>query len=148
MLSCRGWLSNPDLPIFATSVFAFHTEQQQHQTEQLVPASSVARTTLRVTKPTVLRVAAEPAVASDTQLKLRVFPETAAAANGSNSSSSSSSSSSSKELVTAPLPPTSAIAEATDNNLFALLQPGSYLLAFEGSEPFLTTIGELTLLMV
>ena len=131
---CRGWLADPDVPIFATSVFSFHgdqqqqQQQQQHQDKQLVAAGGVARTSLIVSKPTVFRVAAEPALASDAQLKIRVF-------------ASPSSSSSSKELVSAPLPATGAIAEAKENNLFTLLQPGSYLVAFEGSEPFLTTIG-------
>lgn len=140
MWGCRGWLANPDVPVFATSVFSFHGEQgeeeeqqKEHKDKQLVAAGGVARTSLVVSKPTVFRVAAEPALASEAQLKIRVFP--------------SSGSSNSKELVSAPLPSTGAVAEATDNNLFTLLQPGAYLIAFEGKEPFLTTIGRFRVYM-
>lgn len=123
------------MPIFATTVFSFPTDQlQQKRDKQLVPANGVARTTLRVLKPTVLRVAAEPAVASGAHLKLQVFSDPVASTSASGSGT---------ELIPPALPSGGAIAEATDNNLFALLKPGSYLLAFEGAEPFLTTIGEL-----
>ncbi|XP_026190358.1 uncharacterized protein LOC113146624 [Cyclospora cayetanensis] len=131
-LNARGWLAHPDVPIYATSIFAFHTEQQQ-QMQQLLPAGSAARTTLHVSKPTAFRIAAEPAVASDAQLKIRVLPESAALASSNTSGSSG-------EAMLA-LPSTGVIAEASENNLFAFLQPGSYHVVFEGTEPFLTTIG-------
>ncbi|KAL8434896.1 hypothetical protein Efla_000707 [Eimeria flavescens] len=134
-LNTRGWLSNPDVPIFATSVFSFHPGLRQQQAQaQLKDETSISQTSLRVAKPTVLRVAAEPAVASNAQLKLRVFPEMGAPAMGNAMDSSP-----------ALLPVGGAIAEATDNNLVALLQPGSYRLAFEGAEPFLTTIGMMSI---
>ncbi|KAL8447304.1 hypothetical protein Emed_004515 [Eimeria media] len=133
-LNTRGWLSNPDVPIFATSVFSFPTTMGQQQPEtRLIPATQgSARSSLHVSKPTVLRVAAEPAIASNAQLTLRIFPEGVVASNTASSST---------DIIPSPLPSTGSIAEAKDNNLVTLLQPGSYLLAFEGAEPFLTTIG-------
>ncbi|KAL8269942.1 hypothetical protein Esti_006130 [Eimeria stiedai] len=132
-LNTRGWLSNPDVPIFANSVFSFSTVEQQQRETRLIPATTgVARSSLRVSKPTVLRVAAEPAIASNAQLTLRIFPEGGMAASAAGSGT---------DIVALPLPTTGSIAEAKDNNLVTLLQPGSYLLAFEGTEPFLTTIG-------
>ncbi|KAL8449287.1 hypothetical protein Emag_003671 [Eimeria magna] len=136
-LNTRGWLSNPDVPIFATSVFSFPTTGQQQPETRLIPATQgSASSSLHVSKPTVLRVAAEPAIASNAQLTLRIFPEGVVAASTAGSGT---------EIVSSPLPTMGSIAEAKDNNLVTLLQPGSYLLAFEGAEPFLTTIGALRL---
>ncbi|KAL8431501.1 hypothetical protein ACSSS7_005210 [Eimeria intestinalis] len=132
-LNTRGWLSNPDVPIFATSVFSFPKVGQQEAETRLIPApTGSARSSLHVIKPTVLRVAAEPAIASNAQLTLRIFPEEGLAASAAGSGI---------DIFSSPLPIKGSIAEAKDNNLVTLLQPGSYLLAFEGAEPFLTTIG-------
>nr|CEL66274.1 TPA: hypothetical protein BN1204_020920 [Neospora caninum Liverpool] len=176
----RGWLSLPDVPVFSTSVFRFDEENPTTAVSSPAPRDLKRRpqfaaraepeatgqdairlekgasaTLLTVEKPTLLRVASEPAVLSRDRLLMRVFcrkDAVAAAQTGETRQRAAVPGTVRKEEGKDDLVVGSVggedddglnfmLIEEADSNLLVLLNPGTYKFTYQAEGPFLITFG-------
>lgn len=135
-----AFLASGEEQIYSTSVYAFPQLASDSAQKEKRSSSGSAVTHVAVKKPTLLRIASEPAVASSSQLRMRLH---SSVSPGERLFFGSGEEGAAGKAVSSSPPPSGPVLEDALGDMLALLSPGEYDLHFEASEPFLTTLGEL-----